>query len=97
VLVRHVGYEPDGLVPDWLLGESDSRPLNPMARMNVEAAWMYGMKSFDEIGSVWTPTINSLYDVMPDGQSFLVNAADEDGAEQPLSLMMNWTAALRRP
>jgi Tol biopolymer transport system component len=41
--------------------------------------------------------INSLYDVIPDGQTFLVNAADEDGAEQPLSLMINWTAALRRP
>jgi len=36
-------------VPEWLLGKSDSRLLNPMARMNLEAAGMYGMKWFDEV------------------------------------------------
>ena len=38
----------------------------------------------------------SSWDVMPDGQSFLVNAADDDAESQPLSLIINWTAALHK-
>ena len=35
------------------------------------------------------------YDVSADGQRFLVNAANDENAT-PLTLMLNWPAALRR-
>ena len=38
----------------------------------------------------------SNYDVTADGQKFLVNVAEESGATVPITLMVNWTAELRR-
>lgn len=35
------------------------------------------------------------YDVSADGQRFLVNVADEDPTPEPITVVVNWTAALR--
>ena len=35
-----------------------------------------------------------MYDVSADGQRFLVNTLVEEAALQPISLVVNWTAAL---
>jgi hypothetical protein len=34
--------------------------------------------------------------VTPDGQRFLVNASDEGVASAPITLVVNWTAALKK-
>ncbi|MGB7217941.1 MAG: protein kinase [Vicinamibacterales bacterium] len=39
----------------------------------------------------------SAYDVSPDGQRFLVNAAIEETTPTPITLVINWAAALGRP
>ena len=36
------------------------------------------------------------YDVTADGLKFLVNVAEESGAAVPITLMVNWTAELRK-
>jgi hypothetical protein len=36
------------------------------------------------------------FDVTPDGQRFLVNASDEGVASAPITLVVNWTAALKK-
>ena len=36
------------------------------------------------------------YDVSPDGQRFLVNTTDEQLGAAPITLVVNWTAALKR-
>ena len=35
------------------------------------------------------------YDVSSDGQRFLLNAAEEQSSTSPLTLVVNWPAALR--
>jgi len=37
-----------------------------------------------------------LYDVTGDGQRFLVKAAGGEGAQEPITLVLNWTAALKK-
>jgi hypothetical protein len=36
------------------------------------------------------------YDVSPDGQRFLVNMPVEQPESPPITVVVNWTAALRR-
>jgi hypothetical protein len=36
------------------------------------------------------------YDVSADGQRFLVNSLGEDDSTEPLTLLVNWPALLRR-
>ena len=36
------------------------------------------------------------YDVTPDGQRFLVNVVREEASIEPLTLAVNWTAALQQ-
>jgi hypothetical protein len=36
------------------------------------------------------------YDVSPDGQRFLAIVYDEQSAPEPLTLVQNWTAGLRK-
>ena len=37
------------------------------------------------------------YQVMPDGETFLVNQFDEAGAAAPVTLVQNWDAEWARP
>ena len=36
------------------------------------------------------------YDVSADGQRFLINTAPEQSASQPISVVVNWTAGLKK-
>ena len=36
------------------------------------------------------------YDVTADGQKFLINSLPREGVSAPLTLLVNWTAALSR-
>jgi len=38
----------------------------------------------------------NVFDVTPDGQRFLVNIASEAQSSAPMTLVVNWPAALRR-
>jgi Tol biopolymer transport system component len=42
------------------------------------------------------PAFGSVYDVAPDGKRFLVNSLPADPSSPPLSLLVNWTAMLKR-
>jgi Tol biopolymer transport system component len=39
--------------------------------------------------------VGSVYDVMPDGQRFIVNVVDEEPAPPAITIVTNWTAALQ--
>jgi hypothetical protein len=40
--------------------------------------------------------LDSPYDVAPDGQRFLVRATPQQQAAQPLTVIVNWTALLKK-
>ena len=42
----------------------------------------------------WMP--RWFYDVSADGQRFLVNTVEELGAAAPITVVVNWTAALKQ-
>jgi hypothetical protein len=44
------------------------------------------------IGTIFFPS----YDVTADGQRFLVNTLIEQNAPSPLTVVMNWTAGMKR-
>ncbi len=44
-------------------------------------------------GTRWT---GSPYDVSPDGQRFLVNVWDGQETPTPITLVVNWTAGIRK-
>jgi hypothetical protein len=47
--------------------------------------------------NVWTLARNQVYAVTRDGQRFLVNAKPQkSGGTAPLTVVLNWTAAIRR-
>jgi eukaryotic-like serine/threonine-protein kinase len=68
------------------------------------AATVNGKRSSFEVGEVKplfeTHTIsglgNSRYDVTADGQRFLVNTATEARAAEPITVVVNWTAGLKK-
>jgi hypothetical protein len=43
-----------------------------------------------------TPSSISTYEVAGDGQRFLVNTQVEESAPSPLTVVLNWTAGLKR-
>jgi len=45
---------------------------------------------------IGTPATRYLYDVAANGQRFLVNVVEEASGVEPLTLVVNWTAALPR-
>jgi hypothetical protein len=65
------------------------------------AASVNGQSSTFEVGAV-RPLFDVrpggpfwFYDVAPDGQHFLVNMADEQTTSAPITLLVNWPAALK--
>jgi hypothetical protein len=46
--MRHLEYSEDGFSVEWSLGATDSRLLNPTARLNLEAAGDYAARWFAE-------------------------------------------------
>jgi dipeptidyl aminopeptidase/acylaminoacyl peptidase len=47
-------------------------------------------------GEGGAPTIAWRWDISPDGQRFLVNAAPEDRSSTPVTVVANWSALLRK-
>ena len=47
-------------------------------------------------GGADTTTPVSRWDISPDGQRFLINAINEDRLSQPITVVLNWTAAIRK-
>jgi hypothetical protein len=41
-------------------------------------------------------TIRSMYDVLPDGQRFLVNSLAQQPTSAPITLVVNWPALLKK-
>jgi Tol biopolymer transport system component len=47
-------------------------------------------------GGADTTTPVARWDISPDGQRFLINATNEDRLSQPITVVLNWTAAIRK-
>ena len=47
-------------------------------------------------GTGGAPNISWRWDISPDGQRFLVNAAPEDHSSTPVTMVANWNALLRK-
>ncbi len=45
----------------------------------------------NRLGSAWDP-----FDVTADGQRFLVNAVDQPQAAEPINVVVNWDAELKK-
>jgi hypothetical protein len=71
------------------------------------AAAVNGQGSAFEVGAVRPLAVRSLfemrtevplfvYDVSPDGQRFLVNTRVQEAASEPITLVVNWPALLKR-
>jgi hypothetical protein len=45
---------------------------------------------------LFSMTPNLVWEVMPDGKRFLVGIPIEENTQTPFTIMMNWTAALKK-
>ncbi len=90
-----------GTFPRW---RGDSKELFYLGPDNrIMAAQVSGQPSGFEVGAVQAlfeirpkPAQRYAYDVSRDGQRFLVNVSESNPAPEPLTLVVNWTSALRR-
>jgi eukaryotic-like serine/threonine-protein kinase len=89
-----------GVLPRW---RGDGRELYYLSPdLQVMAAVVAPGRSRLDVGAVTplfslTPKpVGWVYDVMPDGQRFVVNSLGDEG-RRPLSLVTNWTSSLRTP
>jgi hypothetical protein len=86
--------------PRWRRDDREILYLSPDSRLM--AASVEGRGSAFEVGMVQPlfgtrarTTRRYMYDVSPDGQRFLMNT-DVETALQPITLVVNWTAALKK-
>jgi Tol biopolymer transport system component len=87
----------------WPRWRRDGRELFYLAPDNrLMAADVHGQGSSFQVGTVPAlfqtqarTNVRYMYDVSPDGQRFLINTLVEQ-AVQPITLVVNWTAALRK-
>jgi len=89
-----------GSKPRW---RQDGREIYYLAEENRITAVGFGQKgSTFEVGSatplfpIRTQRLGSVYLVSPDGQRFLVNTEFEEQVSSPLTLVLNWTADLKK-
>ena len=89
-----------GSKPRW---RRDGREIYYLARDGrIMAVEVNQQGSTFEVGAetplftIRTQRLGSIYQVTPDGQRFLVNVAVEEEHPSPLTLVMNWTADLKR-
>ena len=89
-----------GTQPRWRRDGKEIFYLDPDNRL-VSAA-VNGAGSAFEVGAV-QPLFatraggpGSVYDVSPDGQRFLVNTLMEETAAEPITLVVNWPALLKK-
>lgn len=90
--------------PRWRRDGKEIFYLAPAPDNKLMVAAVNGVGSAFEIGAVRplidtrAPVRNALrvYDISPDGQRFLVNTLAEEGASDPITLVVNWPALLKK-
>lgn len=56
----------------------------------------FGVRAAQPLFPLLLAGVRSRYDVSADGQRFIVNYSPEEGSQQPITVIVNWTAGLQK-
>jgi serine/threonine protein kinase/dipeptidyl aminopeptidase/acylaminoacyl peptidase len=86
-----------GFAPRW---RQDAREVFYIAAdrrlMSAEVAIKGGAVEVGQVRAIFGPVTENFYDVSPDGQRFLIPYSPDTKSPEPLTLIQNWTAGLKK-